>query len=425
MNKVIIIISLIFIANIRPSFAEPELVHHGTLIKIEDVIKSSIQDDVRVKSAEARLKKEEELYQAVKRSVLPHATADLYSALASGDKRGIIFWKPEIRFPIFEGGKWKHEKAKKSYELSGEKLNLEMVRQDVAYQSKAIYIGVLREKENTRLAQEWVKEAEKLYVSMKALLEKGLINQEASYRWEAAFRSAQQELVKHKEAMDYGEALLREITMLSDRERIEPEILSDLAKGQFEFQNSLSEMKNRNPLYEIIKLRAKAKEEEIKILRSERFPKLGFSTRFNLARDSFIDQNRFEIGVVSSWNIWDFGVLSHEIKAKEAETEEMRYEGDVQTNELEHELRKIVADLKVGWAKISASQSLLREKKETYSNDKTRLIAAERSESQLFDSFVAFTQAQMMVVEAFSEYRLLQAHFEKLIGSEVSVSGKN
>lgn len=392
------------------------LIRGGTLLSLEETLGRALKDSAQVRRAEARLEKEEALLRAAKRRFFPKIGTDLYTAATSEDHRGILFWKNEMRLPIFEGGRLIHEKRKKDLQVQEGRLRLKETRETVSYEVKAIYITLLKEKELTRLAQEWVSESGKLYQTMKFLYEQEIITREELFRWEALSGASQHELLKHKEALDYAEVLIAELTGVKEGERIELEPLGEVRFQRRVFRALLSELRNNNPVYEIVNTRVREKEEEKKALRSERFPKLGLSTRFNRAKDSFVDQNRFELGVVGSWNIWDFGVLGNEIAAKDAEIKEMTEEGRIETTALEHEARKILGDLKVAWAKIQSMKSLLKEKKESYQNQKTRLIAGDKGKAEIFDSFVSLTQIQMGVVEALSDYRLLQARLERIIG---------
>ena len=107
MNKVLVPI-LFVIATLNPSFscfADSDFDQSGVLLKLEEVIKSSLRDNFSVKRAEARLKKEEELYLALKRSIFPKLTTDLYTAAVTEANKGVIFSTTEIRLPIFEGGR--------------------------------------------------------------------------------------------------------------------------------------------------------------------------------------------------------------------------------------------------------------------------------------------------------------------------------
>lgn len=414
-----ILVIALLLAHPFSGFAAPEFVTGGTQLSLEESLSRALKDSAQVKRAQARLEKEEALLKAIKREAFPRLKTELYTAAVNQDRRGVIFWTSEIRLPLFEGGRRVHEKQRRDLQVQEEKLHLEEARREVVYQVKAIYIALLKERELTRLAQEWVRESERLYFAMKELYQKELITREEQFQWEALYKTAQHELLKHKEAMDYGEVLIRELAGVGEGERLGLEPLGEVSPREHNFEILLDAMRKENPVYEISKLRVKQKEEEKKVLRSERFPKLGLSTRFNMARDTFVDQNRFELGVVGSWNIWDFGVLGSELEAKEAEVKEATEEGRILTQALEHEARKLMGDLKVSWGRVEAARSLLQEKKESYQNEKTRLITGEKGEAEIFNAFVTLAQIQMSAVEALTEYRLLEAELEKLTGEGI------
>src|SRR3989338_8347326 len=92
----VLIFSFAFFGMIPPSFSEADFARYGTLIKFEDLVKRSLNHAAEVKRARARLWKEEELYQSVRRSAFPKLTTDIYSAGVTQQNRGIIFWTSEI-----------------------------------------------------------------------------------------------------------------------------------------------------------------------------------------------------------------------------------------------------------------------------------------------------------------------------------------
>ena len=389
------------------------------LLTLSDCIKRALQDDTHIKRAQARLEREEALLRAIKLNAFPKLKTELYAAGVSEDRRGIIFWTSEIRFPLFEGGKWIHEKRMKTLVVQEEELHLEETRREMAYQIKLIYIALVREKGLTRLTEEWKGESLRLHLAMKALYEKELITREEFYASEALFKKSQHEFLKHKEAMDYGEAMIREISDIKNGESLELKDLTGVSMQELNLEALLQKLRKRNSLYKITRLKAQEKEEEKKILRSERFPKISLTNRYHLSRDSFIDQNRFELGAVASWNIWDFGELGAKLKAKDIEIKEVLLEGQIQTGALENKMRKLVSELKVTSGKIELAKSIMKEKKEHYQNQKTRFITDEVSENEVFGSFINMTQSEINVSEALTDYWILWATLEHILGKEV------
>ena len=389
------------------------------LLTLSDCIKSALQDDAHIKRAQARLEREEALLRAVKLSAFPKFKTELYTAGVSQDPHGIIFWTSELGLPLFEGGKWIHEKKMKSLSVEEEKLHLEEIRREVAYQIKLIYIALVREKELTRLTEEWAEESLRLHLAMKALYQKELITREEFYASETLFKMSQHEFMKHKEALDYADAVIREISDMKETESLELKTLTEVSMKELKPETLLNQMRKQNTLYEIARLRVKEKEEAKKVLRSDRFPKISLTNRYHVSRDSFLDQNRFELGALASWNIWDFGELGAKLKAKDLEIKEAVFENEIQINALENEFRKLVSELKVANGKIEFAKSIMKEKKEHYQNQKTRFITDEVSENEVFDSFVTMTQSEINVSQALTDYWILWATLEHILGKEV------
>ncbi|MGH9428636.1 MAG: TolC family protein, partial [Terriglobia bacterium] len=298
---IVLFIILLTLRSPSRGFAEEGSVEPRTLLSLQEILRRALRDHAQVKRAEARLEKEEALLRAMKQGFFPKLASNLYMAGVTQDDRGIIFWTNEVRLPLFEGGRRIHEKRKKGIQVREEKLLLEETRQKVAYELKTLYITALKEEELARLAQGWVEESQRLYTAMKTLSEKELLTREELLRWDALVHSSQQELSKHKEALDYSQALLSELAGIPEGERIGLEPLAGVRLENQDFHALRDELRKENLLYEIARTRVEEKEEETQVLRAERWPRLGLSTRYNLARDTFVDQSRFEFGAVGTW----------------------------------------------------------------------------------------------------------------------------
>jgi len=94
-------------------------------------------------------------------------------------------------------------------------------------------------------------------------------------------------------------------------------------------------------------------------------------------------------------------------------------EGQIQTGALENKMRKLVSELKVTSGKIELAKSIMKEKKEHYQNQKTRFITDEVSENEVFSSFINMTQSEINVSEALTDYWILWATLEHILGKEV------
>lgn len=421
MKKAIIFFLLILLVREPSGFCEEPFVY-GKMLKLDDVLQAALSNEPRIRMVKARLDKEKALREAVKRGFFPKLRTELYGALTSQSRNsGILFWTSEIRFPVFEGGRRLHELAARSFNIEKEKLQLEKTETEIFEEIRLIYIAVIKEKKLLKISQKRLKEIRAYYEIASQLVEKELMNGSQFLSIKTMFEEVRFEHLKHKEAMDYGESLLRDITGLMPDERILLEELEEIRKPDFDMDQFMTQMRGSNPNYKIAGLELEEKYEQKKILSSERFPKLSFTGRFQVTKDNYIDQNRFEAGILGSWNIWDFGVLGKEIKAKEYEIIQLKEEGNFRLKKTEVEARKMISDLKVLWGKLRYLKTEFKEKKRKHHDDLVRLMTGDIGKFQILDSLASLTDAQIKLIETAAEFRILEARLETIKGGKVNI----
>ncbi|MBI4972089.1 MAG: TolC family protein [Candidatus Omnitrophica bacterium] len=419
MRKILFLFLLMFFLWNSSGFCE-EPVFRGKVLKLEEVVNLALSSDPRILLVKARLDKEKALHEAVMRGFFPKLRTELYGALTSeASNRGIVYWTTEVRIPVFEGGRRLHELKAESLKIDEKQLYLAETENEIREEIKLIYIGVLKEKELLTISQNWLREVTAYFEIANKLGDAELFTEEEILHVKTMLREAQFEHLKHKEAFDYGQSLLKDILGLAPEEKIELENLDALKKPEIEKDQFIKSMKEGNSFYKILDLKVKETEEEKKILFSERFPKLSLTGRFRVARDNSIDENRFEAGILGSWNIWDFGELGSRIKAKEFEAASLKSENNFQIKNKEREAGKLISDLRVLWGKLSLKRAALDEKKKHHHGEIVRLMTGDTGKFQVIDSLIDFVKARMAVIEAASDYWILEAKLETFKGGNM------
>ncbi len=408
----LLLITFLF-GNTVSVFPEEGLLSEGRLITLEDALKRAFLQSDQVKLAQTKIEKEEAFREYARKAGYPLLKTSLSASVVTEKRPGVIYWTNEVSLPLVDGGKRKSQIKLHTLKKDEYKLGLASEKASLRYQTKEVYIRVLSEKELILLSEEWVRESKKLYQSFKTLYAKELATRKEFYHAEALYKSARYELLKHKEALDYGLSLLRDLLSLNEYEQIELEPLGEIKRAEFVGSEFL-----KNPVYEAMRLRVKEKVEESKGVRSNLLPQIALSNRYRIAKDSFLDQNRFEFGVEGAWNVWDFGATRELLKAKELERKETELEGKLKTREFEEKVRELIFRLRTTWAKIESEKANLREKKELYENNKTRLIANELGRLQVFDSYLEYVKARAECIVFEANYRLTEAKLFELKGEE-------
>ncbi|MBI4970245.1 MAG: TolC family protein [Candidatus Omnitrophica bacterium] len=427
MRKISVLASFIFGIVLFPPFALADggFEAKGVQIDLDSLISRSLANHGQIECARARIEKEEALLRAAGSRLFPQATVDAYAGreFVPGD-RGDFFGGAALRLSLFEGGKHFHEKKRQALIVDQEKFHQQEDELETIYQIKALYLNTLKEAGLLKSAQEWVRETGRHYRILKILREKDLVLEAELLRASSLSEEAQLELLRHKEAYDYGLALLRELLRLAPNERLILEPLTESHDPEIAFDSIIDGIRKAYPLYKILPLRVNELEAEKRILLSERLPEISFVTRFYSPRIDF-DQNRYEAGLQGSWNIWDWKATSNQIKAKEAEIREVKAENKIKLMQWENEIRKKISDYKIQKRNTDVLETYLKEARKKYENEKMKFSTGRNSGFDVIDSFIQLKKAQIERVGDLFEMQITFAQIESLAGLRLNNSDVN
>ncbi|HRK61730.1 MAG TPA: TolC family protein [Candidatus Omnitrophota bacterium] len=422
----IMVLILMCTSFVRPAaaFNEPVLVNeHGTLLTLSQAITRVFDSDARVKEAVERLNKESSLYKSKRAELFPTISMDLFQAVATGGKKNVTYFDAGITQPIFQGGKLRAEKSRQETRVKQEGLRLEEVKLNLKQEIENLYAQALEEKELTRLFQNMVRELQRHYQASRSLYEKELITNYERLRVESLLAKAKSGLVKHKETHDYLIEILKSVMGVSENESLELEPLKDVPDLDEGVESYLNSSK-KDPLYQITELQIQEKGFEKRSIQAERFPHFDLVAKTNVNRDIFVDANRFMLGIVAKWDIWDFGKLGNQVKAKVHEMEEVKWAGEVKIKEKEKVIRKQYHEARALKEKIRLSEALVAEREEGYKNGKARIIAGDKGTEEMVESFLALQQAYAEQIQAITEYRMTISALNRQAAVEKNVEPK-
>lgn len=385
----------------------------GSLLGLNEAVERALKNQAEVKRAFARLKMEEALYKGSIAEFLPRLSGEIFQAAATGQKKSVTYLDAGVEQPLFQGGKILAGKRKHKARVQSEEVKLEETRLDVELAVMILYAQVLKERELTRIAQGQVKELTLEHERIKRLVDKEILPRYDFFRIETLLQSAKHALVKHKETYDYLFGVLRETVGVKEDESLDLQTLSDFPELEQEISGYLEIARKHDPIYRLSELKVKEKTFEKRELQADRFPHVSLAAKWNRFNDVFVDTDRAMVGIKGTWNIWDFGRLGNQIKAKSYEIEESKWAGEIEIREHEKEIRKFFHEARAARQKIRLAEALVQERTEIFKNEKTKLIAGEKGSGELVDSFIALEEAKIRQIEAVTQYRILAARLDR------------
>lgn len=386
---------------------------YGSLITLDEAISRTLENHARIKEAIERLEKEKSLYKSKRAEFFPKISTELFQAVATGQKKNVTYFDIAITQSLFEGGKVLAEKRKQETRVKEGELQLEEAKLDLRQAIKILYTEALQEKELTRLSQLQVKELQKYHKAMAALFEKELLTRYELLKADSALEKTKHMLLKHKETYDYLSEFLKELLGMDQNETLELEMLKDVPELQDDVSGYFKLAHANDPFYEITELKVKEKGFEKRSLEADRYPHLGLAVRSDVSRDIFVDTNRLMLGASVKWDVWDFGRLGNQIKAKSHEIEETRWQSKAEIQEKDRRIRKLFHEARTFREKIRLSETLVQEREEAYKNDKVRIIAGDRGPQEALESFLALQEAYASQVKAITDYRIIYTKLQR------------
>ncbi len=402
--------------------AELSLQDFGRVTSIDDAISRTIDNNAQVKSAIARLEKEKSLYRGSRAEFFPKLGTEIFAAGATGQKSTVSYFQTTLEQPLFKGGKLFYGKKKQKVRVEAEEIRLQQEKQDLALEVKLIYASALNEKELLRISQNEVREISRSQACFKALYENMIVSAAEINRINSMLASAKEKTVRHKENYDYLMFVLKQVMDIDDSEIIELQPVSELPAIEDSVMEYLDAYRKTNAVYKLTELAVKEKEFEKKIIQADRYPHISLAVKWDVYNDTFVDNNRAMAGIIGKWDIWDFGRVGSKVSAKTHEIEEVKWASRAKILEEEREIYRLFHDARAIREKIQMFDVQIVELQEYYKNEKVRLIAGQKADAEILESFLRLENMRISQIEAITDYRAI---LYKLQSSLQSSGGKD
>ncbi len=402
--------------------AELSLQDFGRVTSIDDAISRTIDSSAQVKSAIARLEKEKSLYRGSRAEFFPKLGTEIFAAGATGQKSTVSYFQTTLEQPLFQGGKLFYGKKKQKVRVEAEEIRLQQEKLDLALEVKLIYASALNEKELLRISQNEVREISRSQACFKALYENMIVSAAEINRINSMLASAKEKTVRHKENYDYLMSVLKQVMDIDDSEIIELQPVSELPAIEDSVMEYLDAYRKTNAAYKLTELAVKEKEFEKKIIQADRYPQISLAVKWDVYNDTFVGNNRAMAGIIGKWDIWDFGRVGSKVSAKTHEIEEVKWASRAKILEEEREIYRLFHDARAIRGKIQMFDVQIVELQEYYKNEKVRLIAGQKADAEILDSFLSLENMRISQIEAITDYRAI---LYKLQSSLQSSGGKD
>lgn len=322
--------------------------------------------------------------------------------------------------PIFTGGKLisAYNQARLNLDLTEEMDS--QIRQDLIFEVKKAYYGVLLSKEILKVSQDALSLAEKHLERTRKLLEAGVASKLDLLRAEVQVANLKPQVIRAKNACDLAEEGLRTLLGLSSEDEIILKENLSYKPAEIDQNKLLSFALERRPEINQLKIQRKMTLEMLKLAWASYIPNVAIAGEFNWRADRFSFskgalENYYTVNLVVTLPIFDGFSRESKISQSKAELERIDYI-------LKGVEQSISLDVKNAFLSF-------KEAKESYESQKTNVAQAEEAVRvaelnyeeglatylDVLSAHMALTEARTNLAQALFNYNVALAKIERAV----------
>jgi len=340
--------------------------------------------------------------------------------LGTGSEAVYDFYKNNVSLtlPLYTAGKLEGLVNQAKWNVNIADLSVTKSQQQIKLDATNAYFAILQARNMVKVNQESVGSLEEHLKNVRAQFEVGTVAKSDVLRSEVELANAQQTLTKAQNAYDLAVASLNNVIGLP----LETELI---IKEELQYQpyaRSLSDsirfgLQNR-PDTAQAETAIKVAEETVKVAKSGYGPTVAFSG--GVGRWDYKSPgtgfDSWSISLSSTWNIFDTGVTSAQVKQADAAVQKANYTAQQTRDSVQLEIRQNYLSMQEAEKRISTSQVAVSKAEEDFKIAQVRYSAGVGTNLDVIDAQVALTQAKTNYVQALYDYNTNKAKLEKAMG---------
>ena len=324
-----------------------------------------------------------------------------------------------ISMPFYTGGQLEGNIKNRRYGVNAADLTLENTRQTVKYQVIAAYYNVLQQQNIVEVNESAVKMASEQVNLLQVQYEEGAVAYADVLQMKVQLANFNQSLTSARSSLSVAKSTLLSIIELPEETEID--LTDEFLYKPYEF--SLEEcqryaLENRPDLAAATYYVNQA-ESAVSAAKSGNRPSVtGSASKTITANGAFQSERseRWQAGVVLSWNVFDNQVTSANVKAAKSDVERLKANVDAINKSVSLQVRSAYTQMKAAEENVKATKIAVAQAEESYEIAVVRHIEGVDILLSVTNAQEKLTQAKTNYYTALYQYNLYKAQLEKAMG---------
>lgn len=329
-----------------------------------------------------------------------------------------------LSMPIYQGGRFKHQRRQSRYALNSAELTLEDTKQTIKLQTTTAYYEILRCRDIMHVREEEVNTLQEHLNRSMIRYREGVVAKSDILASTVSLADANQNFVTARGEYEKSLASLNNIMGLPTDT---PLIIRDemnYTPYESEMEKCIEYALENRPDYYAALYSVKQAESAIKIANADRKPSVDASLSKSAESDRLFKTDRqrgWEAVLNIQWNIFDNGVTSANVHEMRAHLRKAQAVATQIADTVNLEVHKAYIDLRSAEENIATTKTTIARAEEDYHLAQIRYVEGVGTNLEVIDAQEKLTQARTNYYSALYSYNVAKASLDKAMGVPIDI----
>jgi len=317
---------------------------------------------------------------------------------------------------IYDFGKTPLQVKIEGLNLDSSLSDLDNVMDQIIFNVKKAYFGVLQAKGNRDVAAENFRQFQQHLEQAKGFYEVGIKPKFDVTKAEVDLSNAKLGLIKAENALRVAIVNLNNAMGLSDAPEYEIEDNLSFKKYEISFDEALSRAYKNRPDMKSIRARKGIAENSVELAKKGYYPTLTGNATYSWSGEEFPLDHGWDIGVTLSVPIFSGFLTRYQIEESRANLNVLQANEELLRQNIFLEVQQAYLNLKEAEERIPTAELAIKQAEENLEIAKGRYVAGAGNPIEVTDAEVSLSNAKIAYIQVLYDYRIAQASLEKAMG---------
>jgi outer membrane protein len=317
---------------------------------------------------------------------------------------------------IYDFGKTPTQVMIQNFNLDSSRSDLENVTDQVIFNVKQTYYGVLQSKRNRDVSMEAVKQFQQHLEQAKGFYEVGTKPKFDVTKAEVDQSNAKLNLIKAENALRLAIVNLNNAMGIPESPEYILEDNLSFQKYNITFEDALAKAYKDRPDLQSIIAKKQASEETIELAKKGYYPLLTGSAAYNWSGEKFPLEHGWNVGASLSFPIFSGFLTKYQVEEANANLNVLRANEESLRQTVFLEVQQAYLNLKDAEERIPTAELTVKRAEENLEIANGRYAAGVGNPIEVTDAEVSLTTAKTAYIQALYDYKVARASLEKAMG---------